>query len=72
MNPGRRRLHAHTCAFRDLFKDLTAAARYVFGLSDPDTAYHAKVERLHVAVFRSLRRALALARALSGDHGGAG
>ncbi|MBI3700270.1 MAG: peroxiredoxin [Afipia sp.] len=50
MIPGARGCTPHTCAFRDLFKELKAAgAQHVFGLSTQDTAYQREmVERLHV------------------------
>jgi len=66
MIPGARGCTPHTCAFRDLFKALTAAgARYVFGLSTQDTAYQREmVERLHVPFPILSDSALALARAL--------
>jgi peroxiredoxin len=66
MIPGARGCTPHTCAFRDLFKDLTAAgARHVFGLSTQDTAYQREmVERLHVPFPILSDSALALTRAL--------
>jgi peroxiredoxin len=66
MIPGARGCTPHTCAFRDLFKDLTAAgARYVFGLSTQDTAYQREmVERLHVPFPVLSDSGLALTRAL--------
>ncbi len=50
MIPGARGCTPHTCAFRDLFKELkTAGAQHVFGLSTQDTAYQREMaERLHV------------------------
>jgi peroxiredoxin len=66
MIPGARGCTPHTCAFRDLFKDLTAAgARHVFGLSTQDTAYQREmVERLHVPFPVLSDSGLALTRAL--------
>lgn len=66
MIPGARGCTPHTCAFRDLFKDLTAAgARHVFGLSTQDTAYQREmVERLHVPFPILSDSELALTRAL--------
>lgn len=66
MIPGARGCTPHTCAFRDLFKDLTAAgARHVFGLSTQDTAYQREmVERLHVPFPILSDSTLALTRAL--------
>jgi len=66
MIPGARGCTPHTCAFRDLFKDLTAAgARYVFGLSTQDTAYQREmVERLHVPFPILSDSALALTRTI--------
>jgi peroxiredoxin len=66
MIPGARGCTPHTCAFRDLYKDLTAAgARHVFGLSTQDTAYqHEMVERLHVPFPVLSDSELALTRAL--------
>ncbi len=68
MIPGARGCTPQTCAFRDLFADLTqAGARAVYGLSTQSTAYQREmVERLHVpfAVLsdekRELTRALRL------------
>ncbi len=50
MIPGARGCTPHTCAFRDLFKDLQAAgAQHVFGISTQDTVYQREMaERLHV------------------------
>jgi len=66
MIPGARGCTPHTCAFRDLFKDLTAAgARHVFGLSTQDTAYQREmVARLHVPFPVLSDSTLALTRAL--------
>ena len=66
MIPGARGCTPHTCAFRDLYKDLTAAgARHVFGLSTQDTAYQREmVERLHVPFPILSDSELALTRAL--------
>jgi peroxiredoxin len=66
MIPGARGCTPHTCAFRDLFKDLQAAgARYVFGLSTQDTGYQREmVERLHVPFQILSDEKLELTRAL--------
>ena len=67
MIPGARGCTPQTCAFRDLFKDLTAAgAQHVFGLSTQDAAYQREMaERLHVP-FQILSDAgLEFSRALS-------
>jgi len=66
MIPGARGCTPHTCAFRDLYKDLTAAgARHVFGLSTQDTVYQREmVERLHVPFPILSDSELALTRAL--------
>lgn len=66
MIPGARGCTPHTCAFRDLFKDLTAAgARHVFGLSTQDSTYQREmVQRLHVPFPILSDSTLALTRAL--------
>lgn len=50
MIPGARGCTPQSCAFRDLYKDLSdAGASSVFGLSTQDTAYQTEmVERLHL------------------------
>ncbi len=50
MIPGARGCTPQSCAFRDLYKDLTdAGASSVFGLSTQDTAYQSEMaERLHL------------------------
>lgn len=67
MIPGARGCTPQTCAFRDLFKDLTdAGAQHVFGLSTQDTAYQREmVERLHVPFQVLSDSDLALTRALN-------
>ncbi len=66
MIPGARGCTPHTCAFRDLFKELKAAgAQHVFGLSTQDTAYQREmVERLHVPFQVLSDEKLELTRAL--------
>ncbi len=66
MIPGARGCTPHTCAFRDLFKDLQAAgASKVFGLSTQDTDYQREMaERLHVPFQILSDEKLELTRAL--------
>jgi peroxiredoxin len=66
MIPGARGCTPQTCAFRDLFKELTAAgAARVFGLSTQDTAYQREAaERLHLPFPLLSDERLALARGL--------
>ena len=66
MIPGARGCTPHTCAFRDLFKELkTAGAQRVFGLSTQDTAYQREMaERLHVPFQILSDEKLELTRAL--------
>jgi peroxiredoxin (alkyl hydroperoxide reductase subunit C) len=66
MIPGARGCTPQTCAFRDLFGDLTAAgAAHVFGLSVQDTAYQLEAaERLHLPFPLLSDDKLALTRAL--------
>jgi peroxiredoxin len=66
MIPGARGCTPHTCAFRDLFKDLkVAGAQHVFGLSTQDTAYQSEMaERLHVPFQILSDEKLQLTRAL--------
>ena len=67
MIPGARGCTPQTCAFRDLFKDLTAAgAQHVFGLSTQDAAYQREMaERLHVPFQILSDSGLEFSRALS-------
>jgi len=67
MIPGARGCTPQTCAFRDLFAELTAAgARRVFGLSTQSTEYQREMaERLHLPFPVLSDEALALTRALS-------
>jgi peroxiredoxin len=67
MIPGARGCTPQTCAFRDLFKDLTAAgAQYVFGISTQNTEYQREmVERLHVPFQVLSDSDLAFTRALN-------
>ncbi len=66
MIPGARGCTPHTCAFRDLFKELkTAGAQHVFGLSTQDSAYQREMaERLHVPFQILSDEKLELTRAL--------
>jgi peroxiredoxin len=66
MIPGARGCTPQSCAFRDLFKDLTGAgAARVFGLSTQDTAYQSEaVGRLHLPFPLLSDEKLALATAL--------
>ena len=66
MIPGARGCTPHTCAFRDLYKELNAAgAARVFGLSTQDTAYQREAaERLHLPFPLLSDESLALAKAL--------
>ncbi|MEW6769478.1 MAG: peroxiredoxin [Pseudomonadota bacterium] len=66
MIPGARGCTPHTCAFRDLFKELkTAGAQHVFGLSTQDAAYQREMaERLHVPFQILSDEKLELTRAL--------
>lgn len=65
--PGARGCTPHTCAFRDLYADLTAAgATAVFGLSTQTLAeQQATVERLHLPFPLLSDAALALAHAMT-------
>ena len=67
MIPGARGCTPQTCAFRDLFAELTAAgARRVFGLSTQSTEYQREMaERLHLPFPVLSDEALSLTRALS-------
>jgi peroxiredoxin len=67
MIPGARGCTPQTCAFRDLFKELTAAgASRVFGLSTQDTAYQREAaERLHLPFPLLSDEKLALTQALN-------
>ena len=67
MIPGARGCTPQTCAFRDLFKELTAAgAQHVFGISTQDAAYQREmVERLHVPFQILSDSGLQFSRALS-------
>lgn len=67
MIPGARGCTPQTCAFRDLFKELTAAgAQHVFGLSTQDAAYQREMaERLHVPFQILSDSGLQFSRALS-------
>jgi len=67
MIPGARGCTPQTCAFRDLFAELTAAgARRVFGLSTQSTEYQREMaERLHLPFPVLSDEGLALTRALS-------
>jgi peroxiredoxin len=66
MIPGARGCTPQSCAFRDVYKELTAAgATHVFGLSTQDTAYQREaVERLHLPFPLLSDEDLALTRAL--------
>ncbi|MFZ1103863.1 MAG: peroxiredoxin [Hyphomicrobiaceae bacterium] len=66
MIPGARGCTPQTCAFRDLYKDLTAAgAARVYGLSTQDTAYQREAAaRLHLPFPLLSDEKLALATAL--------
>ena len=66
MIPGARGCTPQACAYRDLFKELTAAgAARVFGLSTQDTAYQREAaERLHLPFPLLSDERLALSNAL--------
>lgn len=66
MIPGARGCTPQSCAFRDLFKELTAAgASRVYGLSTQDTAYQREAaERLHLPFPLLSDEALALTQAM--------
>ena len=66
MIPGARGCTPQACAYRDLYKELTAAgAARVFGLSAQDTAYQREAaERLHLPFPLLSDEKLALAKAL--------
>lgn len=66
MIPGARGCTPQSCAFRDLFGELTeAGAHHVFGLSTQDTAWQQEaVERLHLPFALLSDAGLALADAL--------
>ena len=66
MIPGARGCTPQACAFRDLYKEITAAgAEHVFGLSTQDSAYQREAaERLHLPFPLLSDEKLALGRAL--------